>query len=131
MPAAPIHATPHFVAFFVAHVVVYASSQDFVETALGQPYLHTKGAFLPAPFPIPGISPHPDHIQTHTISPHKPGSANHLQAAVRQQQKMTTMIYGLQVAVTDGWLSLMTTLAQREIHTCNTRYSSSSVRPAC
>jgi hypothetical protein len=76
MPAAPIHATPHFVAFFVAHVVVYASSQDFVETALGQPYLHTKGAFLPAPFPIPGISPHPDHIQTHTIPPpHKPGSA--------------------------------------------------------
>ncbi len=29
---------PHFVAFFVARVVVYASSQDFVATALGQPY---------------------------------------------------------------------------------------------
>ena len=27
---------PHFVAFFVPRVVVYASSQDFAETALGQ-----------------------------------------------------------------------------------------------
>jgi len=32
MPTAPIHATPHFVAFFVSHFVVYASSQDFFET---------------------------------------------------------------------------------------------------
>jgi hypothetical protein len=46
-----------------------------VETALGQPYLDTKGAFMPALYPIPGFSTHPDHIQTHTISPHKPGSA--------------------------------------------------------
>jgi hypothetical protein len=46
IPAAPIHAAPHFVAFFVPRVVVYASSQDFVETALGQPYLDTKGAFI-------------------------------------------------------------------------------------
>jgi len=75
MPAAPIHATPHFVAFFVAHFVVYASSQDFVENALGQPYLNTKGAFLPALYPIPGFSTHPDRIQPHTKSPHKPGSA--------------------------------------------------------
>ena len=60
MPAAPIHATPHFVAFFVPRVVVYASSQDFVETALGQPYLNTKGAFMPALYPIPGFSTHPD-----------------------------------------------------------------------
>ncbi len=72
---APIHATPHFVAFFVPRVVVYASSQDFVETALGQSYLNTKGATMPALYPIPGFSTHPDHIQTHTISPHKPGSA--------------------------------------------------------
>jgi hypothetical protein len=35
-PAAPIHATAHFIAFFVAHFVVYASSQDFVETALSR-----------------------------------------------------------------------------------------------
>ena len=62
VPAAPIHATPHFVAFFVAHVVVYASSQDFVENALGQPYLSTKGACMPALYPIPGFSTHPDHI---------------------------------------------------------------------
>jgi hypothetical protein len=48
LPAAPIHATPPFVAFFVPRVVVYASSQDFVETALGQSYLNTKGAFMPA-----------------------------------------------------------------------------------
>jgi hypothetical protein len=74
-PAAPIHATAHFIAFFVAHFVVYASSQDFVETALGQSYLNTKGAFMPALYPIPGFSTHPDHIQTHTISPHKPGTA--------------------------------------------------------
>jgi hypothetical protein len=74
-PAAPIHATAHFIAFFVAHFVVYASSQDFVETALGQPYLNTKGAFMPVLYPIPGFSAHPDHIQTHTIFPHKPGSA--------------------------------------------------------
>ena len=73
--AAPIHAPPHFVAFFVPHVVVYASSQDFVENALGQPYLSTKGAFLPPLYPIPGFSTHPDHIQPHTNSPHKPGSA--------------------------------------------------------
>jgi hypothetical protein len=44
VPVAPIHATPHFVAFFVPRVVVYASSQDFVETAFGQQYLNTKGA---------------------------------------------------------------------------------------
>jgi hypothetical protein len=75
VPAAPIRATPHFVAFFVPRVVVYASSQDFVETALGQPYLNTKGAFMPALYPIPGFSTHPDHIQPHTISPQKPGSA--------------------------------------------------------
>jgi hypothetical protein len=76
MPAAPIHATPHFVAFFVARVVVYASSQDFVETALGQPYFNTKkGAFVPALYQISGLSTHPDHIQPHKISPHKPGSA--------------------------------------------------------
>jgi hypothetical protein len=74
-PAAPIHATAHFIAFFVAHFVVYASSQDFVETALGQPYLNTKGAFMPVLYSIPGFSTHPDHIQTHTIFPHKPGSA--------------------------------------------------------
>jgi hypothetical protein len=74
-PAAPIHATAHFIAFFVAHFVVYASSPDFVETALGQPYLNTKGAFMPALYLIPGFSAHPDHIQTHTIFPHKPGSA--------------------------------------------------------
>ena len=74
-PAALIHATAHFIAFFVAHFVVYASSQDFVETALGQPYLDTKGAFMPALYPTPGFSTHPDHIQTHTISPHKPGTA--------------------------------------------------------
>jgi hypothetical protein len=43
VPAAPIHATPHFVAFFVARVVAYASSQDFVETALGHPYSTQKG----------------------------------------------------------------------------------------
>jgi hypothetical protein len=42
IPAAPIHAAPHFVAFFVPRIVVYASSQDFVETALVQPYLNTK-----------------------------------------------------------------------------------------
>jgi hypothetical protein len=42
IPAAPIHAAPHFVAFFVPRIVVYASSQDFVETALIQPYLNTK-----------------------------------------------------------------------------------------
>ena len=47
VPAAPIHATPHFVAFFVARVVVYASSQDFVETALGQPYSTQKGLLRP------------------------------------------------------------------------------------
>jgi hypothetical protein len=41
------YATPHFVAFFVLRVVVYASSQDFVETALGQSNLNTKGAFNP------------------------------------------------------------------------------------
>jgi hypothetical protein len=52
MPAAPIHATLRFVAFFVPHVVVYASSQDFVETALGQPHLNKKGPFLPALYPI-------------------------------------------------------------------------------
>ena len=75
MPAAPIHATPHFVAFFVARVVVYASSQDFVETALGQRYLNTKEAFMTALYPIPGFSTHPDHIQPHTIPPQKPGSA--------------------------------------------------------
>jgi hypothetical protein len=69
---APIHATPHFVAFFVPRVVVYASSQDFVETALGQPYLDTKGATMPALYPIPGFSAHPDHIRPHTIFPHKP-----------------------------------------------------------
>jgi hypothetical protein len=74
-PAAPIHATAHFIAFFVAHFVVYASSQDFVETALGQPYLNTKGAFMPVLYSITGFSTHPDHIQTHTIFPHKPGSA--------------------------------------------------------
>jgi hypothetical protein len=45
IPAAPIHATPHFVAFFVPRVVVYASSQDFVETALGQPYLNKTPVF--------------------------------------------------------------------------------------
>jgi hypothetical protein len=64
---------PHFVAFFVAHVVVYASSQDFVETALGQQYFNTKGAFVPALYQMPGSSTHPAHIQTHTIFPHKPG----------------------------------------------------------
>ncbi len=61
VPAAPIHATPHFVACFVAHVVVYASSHDFVETALGQPYFNTKWAFMPALYQIPGFSTHPDH----------------------------------------------------------------------
>jgi hypothetical protein len=80
--AAPIHATPHFVAFFVPHVVVYASSQDFVETALGQPYLNTTGAFLPAPFPTPGISTHPVHIHTHTIPPPPPHT--HTQTRKRQ-----------------------------------------------
>ena len=40
--SAPIHTTPHFVAFFVPRFIVYASSQDFVETALGQPSLDTK-----------------------------------------------------------------------------------------
>jgi hypothetical protein len=40
IPAAPIPATPHFVAFFVPPVVVYASSQDFIETALSQSYLN-------------------------------------------------------------------------------------------
>jgi len=71
--------TAHFIAFFVAHFVVYASSPDFLEIALGQPYLNTKGAFMPALYPIPGFSTHPDHIQTHTIFPHKPGSARYLQ----------------------------------------------------
>jgi hypothetical protein len=71
-----MHATPHFGAFFVAHVVAYASSQDFVETALGQPEFNTKGSFMPAPYPIPGFSTHPDHIQAHAISPNKPGSAS-------------------------------------------------------
>jgi hypothetical protein len=46
----PIHATPHFVAFFVPRIVVYASSQDFIGTALGQPYLNTKGACISALF---------------------------------------------------------------------------------
>jgi len=69
MPAAPIHATPHFVAFFVSRFVVYVSSQDFFETTLGQPYLDTKGAFMPALYPIPGLSAHPDHARTNTISP--------------------------------------------------------------
>jgi hypothetical protein len=49
-------------------VVVYASSQDFVETALGQPYLNTKGAFMRTLYLIPGFSTPPDHIQTHTKS---------------------------------------------------------------
>ncbi len=75
MSAAPIHATPHFVAFFVPHVVVYVSSQNFVETAHGQPYFNKKGTFLPALNLIPGFSTHPDHIQPHTNSPQKPGSA--------------------------------------------------------
>jgi hypothetical protein len=78
LPAAPIHAAPPFFAFFVPRVVVYASSQDFVETALGHPYLNTKGAFMPALYPIPGFSTHPDHIRAHTISPHKPASAIYL-----------------------------------------------------
>jgi len=56
VPAAPIHATPHFVAFLVPRVVVYASSQDFVETALGQHYLNTKGAFMTALYLITGFS---------------------------------------------------------------------------
>jgi hypothetical protein len=30
---------------------------------------------MPALYPIPGFSTHPDHIRAHTISPHKPGSA--------------------------------------------------------
>ena len=49
MPAAPIHGALHFVAFFVSHFAVYASSQDLFETTLGQPYLDTKGALMPAP----------------------------------------------------------------------------------
>jgi hypothetical protein len=40
IPAAPIPATPHFVAFFVPRVVVYASSQDFIETAISESYLN-------------------------------------------------------------------------------------------
>ena len=72
MPTAPIHATPHFVAFFVAHFVVYASSQDFVETTLGQPYFNPKEAIMPALYPIPGFSTRPDRIQTHTIPPTNP-----------------------------------------------------------
>ena len=75
MPAAPIHATPHFVAFFVPRFVVYASSQAFVETTLDHPYLHTRGGFIPALYPIPGLSAHPNHARTNTIPPHKPGSA--------------------------------------------------------
>ena len=42
--------------FFVPHFVVYVSSQDFVETTLGQPYPDTKGPFMPALYPIPGLS---------------------------------------------------------------------------
>jgi hypothetical protein len=72
MSAVPIHATPHFVAFFVPRVVVYASSQDFVETALGQRYLNTKETFMTALYLITGFSTHPDHIQPHTISPTNP-----------------------------------------------------------
>ena len=30
---------------------------------------------MPALYQIPGFSPHPDHIQAHTISTHKPGRA--------------------------------------------------------
>ena len=59
MPAAPMHATPHFVAFFVAHVVVYASSQDFVETALGQPYSTQKGLSCPRDTRYPASQPIP------------------------------------------------------------------------
>ena len=39
----------HFVAFFVPHIVVYASSKDFVETVLRQPYLRAfteSGVYL-------------------------------------------------------------------------------------
>jgi hypothetical protein len=46
IPAAPIHATPHFIAFFVPRVVVYASSQDFVETD-GRPFSSTDGRPVP------------------------------------------------------------------------------------
>jgi hypothetical protein len=33
---------------------------------------------MPALYPIPGFSTHPDHIRAHTISPHKPASAIYL-----------------------------------------------------
>jgi hypothetical protein len=59
IPAAPIHATPHFIAFFVPRVVVYASSQDFIETALGQPYLNTKETFNPRYTRYPAFQPIP------------------------------------------------------------------------
>ena len=65
----PIRAAPHFVAVFVPHFVVYASSQDMVENTLDQPYLDTNGVFIPALYPRPGLSAHPDHARTNPI-PH-------------------------------------------------------------
>ena len=99
MPAAPMHATPHFVAFFVARVVVYASSQDFVETALGQRYLNTKEAFMTALYLIPGFSTHPDHIQPHTIPPKKPGSAR----TMRVRSASFRMTVWLRIPVMPAW----------------------------
>ena len=51
MPAAPIHGALHFVAFFVSHFAVYASSQDLFETTLGQPYRDAIGAFIARTIP--------------------------------------------------------------------------------
>jgi hypothetical protein len=63
-PAAPIHVTAHFIAFFVAHFVVYASSQDFVETALSRllsasPISTQKGRSCPRYTRYPASRPIP------------------------------------------------------------------------
>jgi len=51
-----------------------------------QPYLDTKGTLMPAPYPIPGLSTHPDHARPNTISPHIPGSARKVQHENRRAQ---------------------------------------------
>jgi hypothetical protein len=69
IPAAPIHATPHFVAFFVPRVVVYVSSQDFVETALSsfQPFsLFFSLSLLPL-LRLIGYTPKHLHAQTRSV----------------------------------------------------------------
>jgi hypothetical protein len=50
---------------------------------------------MPALYPIPGFSTHPDHIRTHTISPHKPGSAREkLKAERLKTEKESVWVRG-------------------------------------